>query len=271
MVWLAILLALAQLALLCGCLCLCWFVFRSPPRSQHVPRENSSTEGVPHPPPKEPPTFDGEPGQFKEWLFAIDLALRSLAIEDEAVKVDYVAGFLVGNARLWIIFAVDSGKQFRTWSELKDALRTAFGPRHEEERARLHLFALRQGGSSVDSYIANFGRLSLQVLELDELSRALLFVQGLHPRLLGDVLSQHPTTLEEAVRATQVTHQFRSVGVTPNSHQPRFDDLRQRPTFSRSSQAQQRGEREPVVCYRCRKPGHLARTCNEGHPNAGSW
>ena len=42
---------------------------------------------------KEPQTFSGNALEFKEWVFAMDLVVRSLAIDDPQKRVDYAAGF----------------------------------------------------------------------------------------------------------------------------------------------------------------------------------
>ena len=55
---------------------------------------------------KEPSVFDGNQATFKEWTFAMELALRSLAFADPTEDVDYAIGYLSGNARLWVISAL---------------------------------------------------------------------------------------------------------------------------------------------------------------------
>ena len=93
---------------------------------------------------KEPSVFDGNQATFKEWTFAMELALRSLAFADPTEDVDYAIGYLSGNARLWVISALDGGTTYESWDALKKALTSAYGPVHDQERCRLNLFALRQ-------------------------------------------------------------------------------------------------------------------------------
>ena len=57
------------------------------------------------------------------------------------------------------------------------------------------------------SYIADFSRLSLQVSKLDELSPELRFVKGLRPGIKRHVLSDYPTTLDQALRLAQKENQ----------------------------------------------------------------
>ena len=42
---------------------------------------------------KAPPLFSGNTGEFKEWVFAMDFALKTLAFEDVEESVDYAASF----------------------------------------------------------------------------------------------------------------------------------------------------------------------------------
>ena len=61
---------------------------------------------------KDPSSFSGDAKEFKEFAFAMDLALKSLAFQDKGREVDYVAGFLTGNARLWYISSLEAGTSF---------------------------------------------------------------------------------------------------------------------------------------------------------------
>ena len=71
---------------------------------------------------KDPLSFSGDAKEFKEFAFAMDLALKSLAFQDKSREVDYVAGFLTGNARLWYISSLEAGTSFPSWPSLKQAL-----------------------------------------------------------------------------------------------------------------------------------------------------
>ena len=45
-----------------------------------------------------PKPFGGEPTQFKEWIFAVDLSLRTGMIKDGQDEVDFASVFLEGTA-----------------------------------------------------------------------------------------------------------------------------------------------------------------------------
>ena len=93
---------------------------------------------------------------------------------------------------------------------MKQALYLAHGPSHEQEAARLDLFATTQTGCLSD-YVMAFTRLSVQIPGLDEQSRALLFVRGLQPELKRQVLQEHPETLSHAVTAAHTVQQARDM------------------------------------------------------------
>ena len=72
------------------------------------------------------------------------------------------------------------------------------------------MFSLRQS-SSLDSYITEFSRLSLQVSEIDELSRGSLFTKGLCADIKRHVLTAHPVTLAQAIRSAHTAQQVAGV------------------------------------------------------------
>lgn len=232
---------------------------------------------------KEPPVFDGNPSHFKEWTFAIDLALKALGLEEPNVRVDYATGYLAGNARLWLMAAMESGESYSDWPSLKDALSQAFGPHFDQERVRLNLFSIAQQ-STLDSYIRDFSRLSLQVPELDEHSRAMLFSKGLAPSLRTEVLKEHPVTLQAAIKASKMAETLQTSYENWREVRPRRSRSRS-PRRGNGSQDHDRGQRQPFQrlapedrnrllqegrCFACRQIGHHAKDCDRQRPNARS-
>ena len=59
-------------------------------------------------------------------------------IADPTEDVDYAIGYLSGNARLWVISALDGGTTYESWDALKKALTSAYGPVHDQERYAKH-------------------------------------------------------------------------------------------------------------------------------------
>ena len=123
---------------------------------------------------RQPPPFNGETAAFKEWAFGVEIALNASPSRSPEDEVNFAASLLSGNARLWLMSALEAGDSFKDWPALRDALAEVYGPRFNSEQARLSLFALKQF-RNVDHFTSEFTRLSLQVPELDDHTRALLY------------------------------------------------------------------------------------------------
>ena len=156
-----------------------------------------------------------------------------------------------------------------SWPELKEAVAKVYGPIHDQKHVRLDLFSIKQH-STLEAYITEFSRLSLQVPELDELSRGLLFTSGLRPELKQEVLRDHPSLLDHAIRSAQAARHARIITSqhSSSSHQP-LGKFRKSPDAGRSfAQVAATREHPEVICYNWKKPGHLAKQCQQ-HPNGG--
>ena len=121
--------------------------------------------------------YSVETGELKEWVFAMDLALKTLAFEDVDESVDYTASFLQGKARLWFIASQETSIQFLDWPPLRTKLGDLYGLLHDKKQARFGMYSSQEGGE-LESYVNEFSRLSLSVPELDEHSRTVLFANG---------------------------------------------------------------------------------------------
>ena len=120
--------------------------------------------------------FNGDPESFRQWAFAVELALRSRNLREGSHQVDFVSMLLEGNALLWLIAAQDSGETFEDWPSLKNALVKTFGPlQSKEENVATVIFT--SAGNHPGGYIQDFTRRNLNVSGLDEHSRSLLFVR----------------------------------------------------------------------------------------------
>ena len=223
-----------------------------------------------------PKNFNGNPMQFKEWIFSVELALRSNRISQGSHQVDFVSSLLEGNTLLWFIACQDSTSPFQDWGSLKNALAKTFGPMQSEEDNRLAMFSLSQEGS-LEEYVEDFTRLSLSITGLDEHSLALLFVRGLQANLRLEAMREHPRTLSEALLAARAAVRQSSWSKSPpKSETPRFRS--QKSVGSSAVQATQRTrldvqQRRQLMqegkCFKCRRPGHLSKDCPErDHPNA---
>ena len=102
---------------------------------------------------RSPTIFSGDSQSFKEWVFSVELAFRTGGVFDSISQADFASSFLDGNALLWYLSCLDSGRTFSDWESLKVGLGETFGPLDTEEESRLSLFALAQSGS-LNDYIA---------------------------------------------------------------------------------------------------------------------
>ena len=130
--------------------------------------------------------------------------------------------------------------------------------------------------STIDGYINLFSPLSLLLSEVDDHTRALLFVRSLKTDIRSRTLAQHPHNLSAAIRAARMSH------LTPSMEE------RREPAFQRSRRYSdadtlygKRGARPRRLseedrarlargkrCFACRKQGHMARDCTQS-PNSG--
>ena len=127
---------------------------------------------------------------FKEWVFTVELALRSKRYQRRSMSSRVRFYVARRNALLWLIAAQDAGKSFGDWLSLKNAFAETFGPIQNEEENRLALFSLYQI-NSLDEYIRDFTRLSLLVTGLDEHCRAVCLIRGLRDNLRAEAMREH--------------------------------------------------------------------------------
>ena len=119
----------------------------------------------------------------------MNLAIKAIGLSTPEEQVMYASSFLIGNARLWLISTLDAGEVYQDWFALRDAVQAVYGPRHCDEQNRPSLFGARCHGS-IESYINEFKRLSLQVPDLNELELAVLFANGLRGYARREVLKE---------------------------------------------------------------------------------
>ena len=232
---------------------------------------------------KEPSSFGGRTEDFAEWLFSVQEALRTLQPAD---PVGYVASFLEGNARKWLIssWGPDGSRRPRDWLEFKSQLTNAFAEKDAEEWHRTRLIKTRQSGN-LEEYITRFAGSSLLVPALDELTKVTLFVEGLSSlELKKEVRREHPKSLSEATRAARTACLNQECNSDPYANAndageqvaPRRAAVRRsKPNWASRPEQLSPSERSDLfrrrLCFRCRKPGHIAANCpsassSERHP-----
>ena len=147
----------------------------------------------------------------------------------------------------------------------------------EEQRNRTRLLRAQQTGN-LDDYVHAFRSLCLRSPAVDELTRTLLFVEGLRPSLKRAVLREHPNDLQSAIRAARTAADFtrevddcddgetiKNVNIAGNEP-PRFALMQGRSNFL-PPHLKLRLQREGR-CFRCHAVGHLARVCPRFAPRS---
>ena len=163
---------------------------------------------------------------------------------------------------------------------MKLQLKVAFEEKHEEERTRLLVVRARQTGS-LEDHIAVYTSLGLSNSGLDELTKALLFTEGLAgPLVPKEVRQHHPETLAEAVRYARTECDFPS-GLRGKS--PRVLNAPEDYELREVHGSMQREGTQPALCwfhlpsaegmrlvrenrcFHCKEIGHIARICGRLH------
>ena len=103
----------------------------------------------------EPPVFDGNAAISQDWAFAMDIALRPLDFQNASVGVNYVVGYLTGDARLCLMAALEAGTEFENWLALNCTLSRVYGPMFDSDQIRPHSFRC----SSEELWTTTFGNI----------------------------------------------------------------------------------------------------------------
>lgn len=221
-----------------------------------------------------PPVFSGmrDPSALN-WTYQMETYLQAHRIDlGTPAAVTTAAGFLSGGALTWyrlrqqVDVARGIAQPFADWASFCAALITRFTPMSPEDTARQRLAQLKQR-TSARQYAQDFNLCMLELPGMEEKDRIFHFLSGLKPTIRLYVQPHRPTTLHDAIelaiqmdtlvwQSKRSTSAFQSgtTGSTGATHGPIPMDLG-------AMQSGQPRHDKTVVCFYCKKPGHIKRDC----------
>ncbi|KAF1314684.1 reverse transcriptase, partial [Globisporangium splendens] len=209
---------------------------------------------------------------------AVVSLLRSASPEDQksAVQVLFAMSNLAGRAKSWAY-----GKRlvdlncFPSYDHFKTELKKAFEPPQSEFRARAEFLKLRQGRFDLHSYAQRARYLVLSIVDepIDVPTQVVTFMTGLNDGpIRNQLFREYPKTLDEAIeRAMQEEFSMKQAkfhGFTsrPMRQSNAVHDGPEPMDISYISTPGNERPRNDGKCFRCGKPGHIARNCKVSLP-----
>lgn len=233
--------------------------------------------------PDRPPPFHGKKSESLEaWIFQMEQYCELLPVP-EANRIAFTATFLKDNAALWwrsYFQSIDwNGANAPDWNEFLAAIRQQFVPVNTTHSAYDRLHRLKQH-TSVNQYNHAFREIMLELPHIDAATKLHFYIQGLKDHVRPLVALQQPQNLAaaEAIaeRVDAVTFQTKNRTPGPrynhNSRTPGGTTSMELDAISKLTPAERERLRKEGGCFRCRKPGHLARDCplpNRQNPRLG--
>lgn len=145
-----------------------------------------------------PAHYNGTTPHLDEWTAAIRQQFAFYVISADADQIRFAAAHLKGPALDWYEQACLVSAP-PTWADVDAGLRTRFQPVTTADTARAKLFALEQGKSSVNDYVASFRRLVVSLKTTDSDTLMFQFRRGLHHSLRMHLIQAQPATLDAAI------------------------------------------------------------------------
>ncbi|KAF1317048.1 reverse transcriptase, partial [Globisporangium splendens] len=222
------------------------------------------------------PYRGGENEPLSRWFVELDAAITARQLRDPSQQVLFAMSNLAGRAKSWAY-----GKRladlncFPSYDHFKTELKKAFEPPQSEFRARAEFLKLRQGRFDLHSYVQRARYLVSSIVDepIDVPTQVVTFMTGLNDGpIRNQLFREYPKTLDEAIeRAMQEEFsikqaKFHGFASRPMRQPNVVHDGPEPMDISYISTPGNERPRNDGKCFRCGKPGHIARNCKVSLP-----
>ena len=236
--------------------------------------------------PPKPITYDARHDP-ELWLYSVDTYYSAVNLTNDAAKISFADALLRGDALTWRR-TIDMPSDWDSWKTL---LISAFQPVNPSETARDRLARLRQT-TSVRAYVAVFRTVCLLIPAITEDEKKDRFIRGLKPKIMNELRIKPQETFEDTVKMAVRLDTIGSIDAPEIPATPEIPDTPAIPDYPAGppyihvpeamdidvnaiNHASRRPMRAPLtmreredfrrrgICFKCRKPGHIARECPE--------
>jgi hypothetical protein len=211
------------------------------------------------------------------WLTALEEVMTNRLIHDPD-KISLAVSLLGGTALQWFVNLQLKNQRPSSWTEFKDKLKSQFQPIDFQEHLRQQLLQLRQKNFLQD-YIHLFRSIVGQIVDMDELTQVMLFINGLSSNISLYVRSKHPQTVEGAIREATTYDNCMIIGKNNNvkynpfletSSNVELNAIHTRPHQRHTTPFTSATTKDDCfkfgLCFYCKEPGHRALKCPKRPP-----
>jgi hypothetical protein len=175
--------------------------------SGHVDEAKSSSAFTNLPPKVkicQPSTFTGNPNRSVDlWLFEMNKYLQLCGVNNDDTKIALASGYFKDSALIWWRSLSSHGAYPTTWLVFCQVVKQRFQPLAASLTARVQLYALKQGTSSVVDHTTKFQNLVQLADDMNEKDQIYLFIRSLRPAISKEIDTTDFKTLHEAMTLAQ--------------------------------------------------------------------
>jgi len=162
---------------------------------------------------------------------------------------------------IFLIRSLMNANNHPSWDRLKQALKQNFQPEDIDKRAREELLNLRQFGDKFQEYVKKFNQLINQIPAILEEDKIMYFRHGIRRETDAKVIQHRPIpkTLVETIAIATAYEQTIHRGIKP------LCNYNKGPIVQKNGPERIKNNSPlELVCYRCHKKGHTAKSCTTG-------